>query len=93
MSAQEMPPPLALYRMITGFYVSRAIHVVAQLGILLLATSVIYLTNSSPSYRVALCLLVAPPTVRRPRPASTAGANGCPRWRQSVLAALPIQSV
>jgi O-methyltransferase domain/Dimerisation domain len=33
MSPQEMPPPLALYRMITGFYVSRAIHVVAQLGI------------------------------------------------------------
>src|SRR5262245_50778191 len=33
MSAQEMPPPLVTYRMITGFYVSRAIHVVAQLGI------------------------------------------------------------
>ena len=34
---------------------------VPQLGILLLATSVIYLTNSGPSYQVALCLLVAPP--------------------------------
>ena len=33
MSAQEMPPPLALYRMISGFYVSRAIHVMARLGI------------------------------------------------------------
>jgi orsellinic acid C2-O-methyltransferase len=28
-----MPPPLALYRMISGFYVSRAIHVMARLGI------------------------------------------------------------
>jgi hypothetical protein len=33
MSGQEMPPPFALYRMITGFYVSRAIHVMARLGI------------------------------------------------------------
>jgi orsellinic acid C2-O-methyltransferase len=33
MSAQEMPPPLALYRMISGFYVSRAIHVMARLGV------------------------------------------------------------
>src|SRR5262249_35255142 len=33
MSAQEMPPPIALYRMITGFYVSKAIYVTARLGI------------------------------------------------------------
>jgi hypothetical protein len=33
MSPQEMPPPFVLFRMITGFYVSRAIHVVAKLGI------------------------------------------------------------
>jgi Dimerisation domain len=33
MSAQEIPPPFALYRMITGFYVSRAIYVMARLGI------------------------------------------------------------
>ena len=33
MSAQEIPPPFALFRMITGFYVSRAIYVVAKLGI------------------------------------------------------------
>ena len=33
MSPQEMPPPFALFRMITGYYVSRAIHVVAKLGI------------------------------------------------------------
>src|SRR5262249_47498053 len=33
MSAQEMPPPIALYRMITGFYVSQAIYVTARLGI------------------------------------------------------------
>jgi O-methyltransferase domain/Dimerisation domain len=33
MSAEEMPPPVALYRMITGFYVSRAIYVMARLGI------------------------------------------------------------
>jgi Dimerisation domain len=28
-----MPPPFALYRMITGFYVARAIYVMARLGI------------------------------------------------------------
>jgi len=33
MSAQDMPPPLALFRMISGFYVSRSIHVMARLGI------------------------------------------------------------
>ena len=33
MSVQEMPPPIALFRMISGFYVSRAIHVMARLGI------------------------------------------------------------
>ena len=33
MSAQEIPPPFALFRMITGYYVSRAIYVVADLGI------------------------------------------------------------
>jgi SAM-dependent methyltransferase len=33
MSAQELPPPFVLFRMITGFYISRAIHVVARLGI------------------------------------------------------------
>jgi hypothetical protein len=33
MSAQEMPPPFALYRMITGFYFSLAIYVMARLGI------------------------------------------------------------
>jgi 2-polyprenyl-3-methyl-5-hydroxy-6-metoxy-1,4-benzoquinol methylase len=33
MTAQELPPTIALFRMITGFYVSRAIHVAAQLGI------------------------------------------------------------
>jgi O-methyltransferase domain/Dimerisation domain len=33
MSGQEMPPPFALYRMITGFYVARAIYVMARLGI------------------------------------------------------------
>jgi O-methyltransferase domain/Dimerisation domain len=33
MSGQEMPPPFALYRMITGFYISRAIYVMARLGI------------------------------------------------------------
>jgi orsellinic acid C2-O-methyltransferase len=32
MSAQEMPPPFVLYRMMTGFYLSQAIHVVARLG-------------------------------------------------------------
>ena len=33
MTSQEMPPPMALFRMITGFYVSRAVHVAAGLGI------------------------------------------------------------
>src|SRR5262245_62415736 len=33
MSAQEIPPPIALYRMITGFYVSQAIYAIARLGI------------------------------------------------------------
>jgi hypothetical protein len=33
MPEQELPPPFALYRMITGFYISRAIHVAARLGI------------------------------------------------------------
>ena len=33
MSAQEMPPPFVLYRMMTAFYISQAIHVVARLGI------------------------------------------------------------
>jgi SAM-dependent methyltransferase len=30
---QELPPPIALFRLVTGYYVSRAIHVVAKLGI------------------------------------------------------------
>ena len=33
MSAAELPPPFALFRMISGFYLSRAIHVAARLGI------------------------------------------------------------
>ena len=33
MSSQEIPPPFALFRMVTVFYVSRAIHVAAKLGI------------------------------------------------------------
>jgi SAM-dependent methyltransferase len=33
MPAQELPPPFALFRMITGFYLSRAIHVAAKLEI------------------------------------------------------------
>ena len=33
MSTQELPPPFALFRMITGYYVARAIHVAAKLGI------------------------------------------------------------
>lgn len=33
MSAQHLPPPFALFRMISGFYFSRAIHVMARLGI------------------------------------------------------------
>ncbi len=33
MTPQELPPPIALFRMITGYYVSRAVHVAARLGI------------------------------------------------------------
>ena len=33
MSTQQIPPPFALFRMVTGYYVSRAIYVVARLGI------------------------------------------------------------
>ena len=33
MSTNEIPPPFALFRMVTGYYVSRAIYVVAKLGI------------------------------------------------------------
>ena len=33
MSSQEIPPPFPLFGMITGYHVSRAIHVVAKLGI------------------------------------------------------------
>ena len=33
MSTQELPPPFALFRMVTGYYVSRAIHVAGKLGI------------------------------------------------------------
>ena len=33
MSAQELPPPFALFRMVTGYYASRAVHVAAKLGI------------------------------------------------------------
>jgi hypothetical protein len=33
MSAPELPPSFVLFRMVTGYYVSRAIHVVAKLGI------------------------------------------------------------
>ncbi|HKU97299.1 MAG TPA: methyltransferase [Vineibacter sp.] len=33
MTPQDMPPPIALFRMITGYYVSRAVHLAAQLGI------------------------------------------------------------
>src|ERR1700694_3426567 len=33
MAPQELPPPLALLRMATGYYVSCAIHVAAKLGI------------------------------------------------------------
>jgi hypothetical protein len=32
MSTQEMPPPFVLYQMMTDFYLSQAIHVVARLG-------------------------------------------------------------
>jgi O-methyltransferase domain/Dimerisation domain len=33
MSTQELPPPFALFRMVIGYYVSRAIYVAARLGI------------------------------------------------------------
>jgi len=33
MTTQELPPPLALFRMTTGYYVSQAIYAVAKLGI------------------------------------------------------------
>lgn len=33
MPVQELPPPFVLFRMVTGYYVSRAIHVAAKLGI------------------------------------------------------------
>jgi hypothetical protein len=33
MAEQVPPPPLALFRLVTGYYVSRGIHVVAKLGI------------------------------------------------------------
>ncbi len=33
MSTQELPPPFVLFRMVTGYYVSRAIYVAAKLGI------------------------------------------------------------
>ena len=33
MSNQEIPPPFVLFRMVTGFYVSQAVHVAARLGI------------------------------------------------------------
>jgi hypothetical protein len=33
MAADELPPPLALFRMATGYYVSCAIHAAAKLGI------------------------------------------------------------
>jgi hypothetical protein len=33
MSTQELPAPFALFRMVTGYYVSRAIYVAAKLGI------------------------------------------------------------
>jgi SAM-dependent methyltransferase len=31
--SQELAPPIALFRLVTGYYVSRSIHVVAKLGI------------------------------------------------------------
>src|SRR5262245_14869191 len=31
--SQELPPPVTLFRLVTGYYISRAIHVVAKLGI------------------------------------------------------------
>jgi hypothetical protein len=33
MSAQELPPPFVLFRMVTGYYLARAIYVAAKLGI------------------------------------------------------------
>ena len=33
MSTHELPPPSVLFRMVTGYYVARAIHVAAKLGI------------------------------------------------------------
>jgi O-methyltransferase domain/Dimerisation domain len=33
MSASELPPPLTLFRMVTGYYVSQALYVAAELGI------------------------------------------------------------
>ncbi len=33
MTPQDIPPPIALFRMITGYYVSRAVHVAATLGV------------------------------------------------------------
>jgi precorrin-6B methylase 2 len=33
MAMQELPPPLALYRMMTGYYISQATYAVAKLGI------------------------------------------------------------
>src|SRR5262245_54638114 len=33
MVTEELPPPMALFRMVSGFYVSRAIYVAARLGI------------------------------------------------------------
>ena len=33
MAIAELPPPLALFRMATGYYVSRAIYVAAKLAI------------------------------------------------------------
>jgi SAM-dependent methyltransferase len=33
MATQELPPPVALFQMVTGYYISRAIYVVATLGI------------------------------------------------------------
>jgi len=29
----ELPPPLAIYRMVTGYYISRSLHVAATLGV------------------------------------------------------------
>ena len=33
MSTQEIPAPFVIYRMITGYYVSQAIYVIARLGV------------------------------------------------------------